>query len=172
MATITTGFYTSSNIGAAVQTALNSTGPAGFTVTFNSTPQTITVSNASNFQLLFGSNTANSCASLLGFTNSNTTLATSATATGILNLSPNLSFNIQLNNISNIFNANSNYFTFVIPITVSSGGMMVYEPSNKFCQIATLPNSLNNIQIQVVDDSSRNIALLTDWYMILEAFDD
>lgn len=172
-ASIPVGYYDQLTLPSAVQTAMNAVS-SGFTVSFNATPSTITIANATSF-VLNNSNALNSIASILGFTPVDTTAGTSTTSTGILDLSPLMSFNINIsdqNNVQIVINNGStssvNATTFIVPVIQDTGFVVYYEPKDRLQQIINFGQPMTALEITVTDDKGNNVNLLADWYIIID----
>lgn len=146
-AQIVTGFYTSSTISSAVQTCLNSVGPGDYTVTYSAISGKLTITKgASTFYQEF-TFTDNTSAKLLGFTNLDGSAATSQVSAHPINLAPVLSFNITINNETNIIQGSNSSCSFVVNNTIDSGDIVFYEPKTTYQEINLDPTSLLHIQI-------------------------
>jgi hypothetical protein len=168
-ATIAVGYYNSGTLTSALQTAMDAVS-SGFTVTYNTIQGTVTIANATAF-VLNNSITTNSLAPVLGFTATDTSSSTSVTSTGILNLSPITSFNINISDQNGIILVNtnsSNATTFVIPIVQDTSFVCYYEPTDGFDQVVTFAQTMLHLNIAVTDDQSNVLPLLADWYIIIE----
>jgi hypothetical protein len=169
-AVLTPGYYSDSDLLVQLASAMTATS-AGFqtyTVTRSALPMRITIAGTQNFQLLFGSNTVNSAAEIIGFMPIDTPSATSQLAQNISNLSTLRSFSINLNMENGFSDSIGNASTFVIPILGVSGAINIYEPPLHFQQRVTCNSSTSNLRIKVTDDNANALGLCSDWYMILQ----
>lgn len=170
VATIVNGFYNSSTFVTAVATALTtaSGGYNTYTGTLGSATQLATLSATYAFSLTFGTNTSNSCAQLLGFTNTDTSSATSQTGTLVVNMSPILTYNIRVNNIESTADSTSNGSTFIIPVNVNTMAFTQYDPSGHYPQYITFNNPTSTLQVSVTDQNNNPLNLNgVNWYFVL-----
>ena len=100
------------------------------TAAFSSTTGLLTITSTQNFTLTFGNNSASSAAKTLWFATTNTTSATTATASYIPNLSGPNSVNIviQESNINSWFNGLGQYGSILVPMDVGQGSLKYYKP--------------------------------------------
>ena len=130
--TVSPGFYTSSSLPSALQTALGGT----FTVTFNSITNKITIANSNSFTI-----TGGTMLNVLGM-QVTSVAATSVEGTGLFNLSYDLlNFYVCINGVQNITSvAGGPYATFIIPMDVNTCEIMTYIPDS-LCVITFQPTS-------------------------------
>ena len=172
-ATITSGFYTTSSLPTAVKTAMDtaSGGTQTYTITINPDTQVMTIASTGNTSLKFGTNTTNSSASILGFSNTDTTASGSNVGNYIVNLNRQNFYKVNINSISNNYhsgtqNVNS---TFVIPITSNPQEVISYAPEESFSQHITFENNVKELRVVVTDESSNTINLNgVEWFFIIK----
>lgn len=168
-ATITAGFYTSSTLTAAVKTALDaaSGGFQTYTVSIDSTTMKLTVTAGAAFQFLFGTVSTSSAASVLGFSDSDTSAATSQTSDNIINLNPVLSFNINIEGEGDILTAAGNQQTFTVAITGNSQSYVQYTPDPGAISV-TFRTPKKTLRVKVQDDNGQLLDLNgADYYVLL-----
>lgn len=174
IATLTSGLYDTvatstimDNIKSAMDTA--SSGYNTFTVAFDNNSLKLTISAGNAFSFTFGTNTTATARRILGYNESDTTAGTSQLSPNIINLTPSLNLNINVNGIGEIDDINSGATTFAIPIDV---GQLLYAvdsyATDKFCQHVTFPNGTRKLHIVVTDDDGNTASLNgVDWMMTL-----
>ena len=175
-ATLTNGFYNSSNIASNIENALDTTSASvglnfNYTVSLNSITNklTIGVGGGHTCSFKFASNTNSSADRILGFFNEDTQSLSSLTSTQPINLVDTLSYNISLQgqNVSSNIQDNSNtIYSFAIPINGNSLEIFNYEPIHNLT--VNFNNPVYNMRIQVFDEKGSEISLFHDWYMILQ----
>jgi hypothetical protein len=165
-AQIPVGFYTNSTIASSVQTTMNAQ-YSGFTVTLSSLTNVITIANSTDFVLNFGTQKNNSSANLLGFNWSDTISNTSVSGNSSIDLAPYNTFNIRINNLTNIENSNSNSFTFCVPITSGVNSLNYFEPFNTNW-IVSFPTPTQNLNISILDEFGKQIIIGANWSMVFE----
>ena len=175
-ATIASGFYTPTTFLTAIGTAMTtaSGGYNTYTATQDTAKQTVTVTASTNpFQLMFGTNTTNTAAYLMGFINVDTASATSQTGTGIMNLNQTQSFNIDIvGTTSGVADAKSNSYTLCIPNSVNSQEVVHYYPTPETVQIVEFQEGVNQIKATVRDDNQNLLGLNNaDWWALLQPLD-
>ena len=172
-ATLTTGFYNSTNILPNIKSALETISLASgagltYTCTLNSTTNKITITVSSGtFQMLMGTNTVNSAKYLIGYTN-DTTSQTVLTADYPLNLTDGYSYNIRIDGHgvkNNLRDNNNNFYSFSIPILSNSLDVFLYEPVN--APIIEFENRISQLRVSVWNEDGDQIQLLHDYYFIL-----
>ncbi|MBW2975395.1 hypothetical protein KY366_06770 [Candidatus Woesearchaeota archaeon] len=133
-ATLTGGqVYTASTLLAEVQTQMNSayTPDNNFTVTLSSTTNKYTITHSStNFSLTFATNTSRSARILLGFSETDTTAATSQTGDGMFNLGYKETIFVLSNKLANgngyVNNKKTSNVIFPLICDESFGSYMSY----------------------------------------------
>ena len=170
-ATMNQGAYSTSSITTEVARAMNAAGATGtFSATWSSTTGLINITNSTTaFSLQFGSYTNNSAAYPLGFTSSNTTSATSQTATNVLQITP-VSVTILISGSGNLYNhANQTRLGVYVPMNVSFGSVNYFFPNQEFKQILAFDTTQNSLNIQVFDSANNALSLNgADFEILLE----
>lgn len=175
--TLPLGSPSATDLATFLQTALNSVspGPLTYSVTFDSSTNKFTISNApaTNFSLTF---TSNSPYVQLGFNVGTTSTGTSLTSTNVINLSGTNFFMIQLTNIpqTNTTSKKTSY-TFKVPITVAPFSTEIYTNNGQWNQIVDYGNSspvdINMLAVKLVDYNNNVINLNgNDWSFTLTIF--
>jgi hypothetical protein len=164
-ATIPAGYYTTSGstsiltaIGTAMTTA--SGGFATFTAAMGASSQFITITSTQNFSLKFGTSTTASAAKTLGYASSDTSAATTATATNVPALSGPASVNIIVNESRcyNYYNGAGNYGNILVPIDVSFGALKYYKRDD-FRQYVYFETPQSVLNIRLTDTNGSNLSL-------------
>jgi hypothetical protein len=171
VATLTPGYYTSSDLIAQVASQLTaaSAGFATYSCVQSALPLRITISSTAPFSLQFGTDSVNSAATILGYLPVDTGTASSQTAPNMCNLASVRSFNIRLNNECQFNDVNGRGCTFVVPILGNSNSVSVYEPSIQFPQTVTFSPAVSVLNISVCDDNGIPLDLSADFYLILQS---
>ena len=169
-AVIPEGFYTAATYITAIGAAMTSAGSGSTYTAFRDTVSLClkVVSSNNAFCFTFGSNTLNSAAIMMGYAQADTLAAYLLTASNIVNISQTRSFNISINNYSNINGLNGNGYTFVIPVTGTTPSLMSYEPTQWFNQSFVVDSPTQTLDIAVYDDNHVLLNCFSDFYMILE----
>jgi hypothetical protein len=168
-ATVTPGFYNSTNICAAIDAAMTSAsgGFAAFASSFSAISALITIASTQSFSMKMATNTDSSIGPSIGFT-TDTATSTSITGSSIINLQSTLAFNIVINDQHNISDLTGNCAsTFIVPVQANSLTYVVYEPTANFEQ-AFVVESANQLKVKVYDDRNQPVPLSTEWFMILQ----
>ena len=161
-AQIVAGEYTTSTIASALQTCLNSTGAGGFTVSFSSTTNCLTVANASSFALRFSNNPTYSCERQLGWiVGQDTAYGTSLTAPNGVQLLCSLGYLIQIFEASTrIVNSdNTSGGSAYYPKIGTYGEVQIYNNHNSHDQYIKLLSNCSTISIRITDSLNRLVAL-------------
>ncbi len=170
-ATITAGFYTSTNIAAAVKTALDtaSGGHNTFTVSYSSSTGKLTISAGNAFYFRWASDADNTCYRELGFQKANTASGTSITAPCCLNLN---ACNQLLLNISNAHASyQSTSYTqgnVLIPLEANGLEFKTYYFNRDIQQCVQFDTNAKRITLTLRDDLGRIRSLNgTDYSLVL-----
>jgi hypothetical protein len=161
--TITPGIYTASQLAAAVATAITAHTATGSVFTGDYSAMTgkmsFTAAPVVVWSFTFDVDTANSIGSLIGFNGSEA----DPSAGGALqaNVAPLLSFNINIGSATEVRDAKSNAYTYVIPVSEGPGSFILWNAKANYDQVAQLPRAMS-LTIQVVDDDTNVIPLLLD----------
>ena len=164
---IVEGYYDIFKLVTALENALNNVSLNNYSVTYNSITNKLTISANVNFMLLFV-NKFDSIGEIIGFESEiNTNNNTSHTSQNFVNLDNVLSYNIDINGISNIIYDNFNSCSFIVPQNSPLGNYIYYEPIN-FNQVINFQKPTNLLHVRLFDDHNKIIDIHTDWYMVLQ----
>jgi hypothetical protein len=172
-ATLTNGFYNSTNFPANVKSALETISTSSgasltYTVTVNSTTNKLVITPSSgNIQILMGTNTLNSAKYLTGFTVDTSSLS-SLTGDSPINLTDSYSYNIRIDahGVKNLlYDNNNNFYSFSVPILSNSLDVFTYEPQIAFC--IQFENRVNQLRVTILNEDGDQMELLNDYYFIL-----
>ena len=172
-ATLTNGFYNSTNIISNIKSAMETISLAlgaglTYTCSLNSTTNKITILVSSGtFQMLMGSNIINSARYLLGFT-TDTTAQSVLTGDVPINLTDSPSYNLRIDAHgikNNLRDNNNNFYSFSVPILSNSLDVFLYEPVN--APIIEFENRASQLRISVYNEDGDPVVLLHDYYFIL-----
>lgn len=151
-ATMPEGFYTSSNIAAAVQTQMNAVS-SGYTVTLSTLTNRLTIANASSFTINSTSDGSlpNSCAPLLGFGTSASSSGTSITAGACINLAFPLSLLVEINQIATVRTMKNVpvYGTFLIPLKENSNDIVVFSNNADYESFLRIDSNTVNFDVKL-----------------------
>src|SRR6185312_9625857 len=166
-ATITTGFYTPTTLASAVAAAMTAGTGTGstFTGTYSTLTGKISFTSSPSTTLVFRANTINLIGPLMGYDGTETD--PSLGGNNIANVQPLLSWNISINNTPNCTNNTGNTWTYTVPMLANLGDSYLYTPAPGYFQDVTFTRA-SVLTIQVTDDSSNIINLLSDWYLELQ----
>ena len=129
---ITIGNYDVYTFIAELQSKFNSVS-SGYTVTYSDVSMKLTIRNTINFQLLFGTYTTNSSAYIMGFNNTNTSLALSQLSNNCINLSLPLYICCDITELGISCKTTDNTCTvFVFPNKVNIGDILSYSENTDY----------------------------------------
>lgn len=169
--TLTSGNYTATALAAHIETKLtadNTNVGDVYTVACPTLTNKMTITNStSNFSLTFGTNTANSCAYVLGFTNTNKTAAKTYTGENVVCLGVKyLTVESDLCLGQNTYtSATLNNVLAYVPVNVNTGDLIAhsYELAKSF---KVNRSELSRFYIRVKDDRGNTVDLNgVDWSM-------
>ena len=163
------GYYTSTTLPAAVASAMTtaSGGFSTYTSSLNATSQQLTITAGNNFALTFGTNTANSAATALGFAAVDTAAATSQTSNQVVNLLGTLCFNILISDVTGTSSTKGSGASFVVPIDQNSLSVVVYDGKHPL-QKVHFESPVKNLRVQLFQDNGQPLSLnACDWQMTL-----
>ena len=186
---VTPTSWTGSAVATALQTTLNSSGPAGFTVTYSSITGKFTITNASSFYLPFQSMTsANRLWEVLGFPKQTQTAAgTSLTSTYMAKIQGISKYFINSVNLarqktymsptqtlqgsSTIINNSQSVFA-VIPIKVNLFETIEYNKQNYASTEYQFGNTsvLQTIDLSITDEYGNLLPVEDEWTLVLTAW--
>lgn len=170
--TVAPGYYTDTTLLTAVQNAMNGAGGrTDYVCAVNGNSRIITISAGGNFSMTFGTNTANSIAGVLGFTNVDTTIGTSSVGTYVLNLRTIQLIGVILSSPSgtykNVYGANSRQFSFILPVLVNTQDIIFYS-EDFYRQQIYIDTPINTLTVSVVDINGNPLNIQNvDWNFIL-----
>lgn len=175
VATITPGFYTSfDTLATEVCTQMLAVDPVepGVTLTaaYSATTgyYTFTCVGATSIYFRWASGTANSARGLLGFSATDGTHNLVQTSDQLANLSPVMSYNINVGDVRGLSLSNGNASTFSCPIDTISGGISNWRCDGYNKQLVKFPYPITNLKLQVTDDNGTALNLNgIDYYIIL-----
>ena len=172
--TISPGYYSTSGSNS-ILTALASamtTASGGYntyTATIGAANQLITVAAGNNFSFTFGTNTSRSLAQTLGFTNTNTTAATSSTAVNLPNLGGinSVAIYIPQSTATNFECSSGSFGNVLVPMDVAFENRKFYIEYD-FKQKVLFAKNCQTINIILRDTSGNNVSLNnTEWEMAI-----
>ena len=168
--TVPPGIYSSSGSNSiATQMTAASSASATITAAFDAYNQKLTITSTQNFSLKFGTNTTNSIAKTLGYTNADTTAATIATATYLPSLSGPSSVNIRIAecDIVSWNNGLGQYGSVLLPMNVSANALKEYTKDD-FRQFVGFRTPVQQLNISVFDTTGNALSLNgTDWELAM-----
>lgn len=179
--------WTGTDLATVLQTALNSTGGGGFTVTYSSVTMKFTITNATSFALSFASAPATDVLyNVYGFAKGvNTALGTSLTSTYMAKCQGFSAFYLSSRALTrskafysgitastqgtatNLINSMQNPF-MMIPVDVGLGEMIKIVECDLEINQFNSDQVLENIDIQVVDEYGQPITLEAEWNFTLD----
>lgn len=168
VSTLTNGNYTATSLADHIQTVLNAVSPT-FTVSFSTTSGKITISSTGNFSLTFGTNTVNSCASTIGFNDSNKTGQPTYTGENVVNLnSKYYTVHADILNTNNTHQSDQiNSIIAIVPNNVNFGDCICYSP-NLAKSFELKQTEISSLNFYVKDDKKNTVDLNgVDWSMNL-----
>ena len=180
---ITTGIYDATSLGTSLQTALNnaSGGFNTYTVSFNTQTKKYTLSAGNAFILKFA-NALTSLWKIMGYSTSggitsvDSVSGTTTSSPFVVNFSLPLSVYIQIPTFqSNYITTSQDRFTYYVPLTVSSGGIVEYKSKDywdQYINVDPYTTSLNKLEVLLTgaNNSAMNLQN-SEWEMILEMCD-
>lgn len=168
-ATITPGIYSSSDITTAIKTAMDDQSTITFTVSIGTNTQKLTIAGDSPYTLKFATNTTNSAASILGFTNTDTSSSTSQVATNVINLAYPAGCLVRINDIDNVSTSTSGVSgTLYFPIETNSSDISVFKSENSYAMYASFQRT-SLIKVKLLDDQGNPLSLNgADWTICLK----
>lgn len=167
--TLNPGNYSASAIATEIQTKLNASASSlTFTVSFSSNTMKMTIAADGAFVLKFTN--SQSCWRELGFTNTDTSSATSHTGTNVISLDRPHHIYIHVAELdSRIETSSSSFFPhFVLNINSNAGDLSFYHSLSSFSQTIYMNRtSLHNLNITLTDEDGNDIDLNgSEWSMI------
>lgn len=175
LAAIPAGFYTGTDLAAAIQTAMNAL-LAGFTVTYSTLTYTFTITNAVTWRFMFATFPSQIGNKITGFNAVDGTLALSQASQNIAVLSGPQRLNFQFiempkeETASNLTDA---YWAFSVPIDQGPGFLVEFNQGSGYEQSYNYesPYTIQKLNYIVTTDGGEVAALNgTDWLMELQCF--
>jgi hypothetical protein len=167
---IPSGFYNSYSVFAtAVAMAMTANGGGTVTCSVNSLTNILTVNNTTTFAFAFATNTTNSAAEVMGFTEMDSISDTSQVGTKVINLLSTSFYNFSISEASiGMKTLSGQQYTFSIPALTTTPGQAYYEPSEQF-PIQIRLNATKTLTVKIYDDRGRILNnMYSDWNMIIE----
>jgi len=149
------GSYNTSNLPSTIQTALNGAGLGIiFTVTYSDTTLKLTISGSVAFSITAGANSIND---LIGFLPAGPLL--SITGTDILDLSGEQYYYLIIDVFNNNIKSSNikDYGAYVIPSSVSSGGISQFRMNTDYPAIETTTSNINKMNIAIKTYNGRYV---------------
>jgi len=185
-ATVSAGDYNANSLATVLQSAMTSAISNGWSVVYNPSQFTYTITGTTAFQLLFSSGThaSTSLWQVLGFASTtglagiDTTSATSTTSTQVVQFDLPLQVFINITNLpsSNIWTSDGDTFSFIVPVDVNPGNIVQYDSMSNFDQYVKVPDNLNFINtLQVTLTSRKNTSISlngSEWMFAIEFVND
>lgn len=170
-ATLATGIYTSSNIAAAVKTALDAVSSTTYTVSLSSTTNKLTFTPGGGGTMYFrwGVDANDSCFRELGFNKTTGSAATTQTSDNPINLNSTLSLLIDINEVrdTDIRISGSSTIDCVVYCPISSAaGSYTNLTKEQITQHLTF-NGTKSLKIQIRDMNSRIVNINSDFEILL-----
>lgn len=165
------GAYTSTTLPIAIAAAMNAVDSgAAYSCTYSATTFLLTIAATASFQILFSNN--NSPWYECGFTNQDTTTATTITGTNSIQLGLPLSVYIEIPSLTMgmLSSRVNDRCTFVVPLNVDSGQIQYYADGNSYQQYYTFAAGihLQDISVRVRTRNGQTLDLIgADWQMHL-----
>lgn len=172
--TLTVQDYTASQLATELQTQLLAASVNTATATFNTQTNKITISSGANFMMKMASNTANSAAAAIGFTQ-DTANATSAVGDQCVNLSNPNQIVVDITGCNSLDSFSTRQSaTFIISAyqATSFGDLVNWKRTDGYRQKMNLYEDSMMLQVRLKDGSGNSISLNgSNWALILERVD-
>ena len=172
IATIPEGIYDNSTILGAIKVSMEATAYAGIiTASYDLTSHKYSIAGTVNFELQFGSFTANSMSYILGFNDIDTGLAASHEANNISNLSVPDYFFINMSGLNNqIRSTNGQHASFIVFTYVHSGHINHHlEKTHYHMKNSNNSHVMQRAKIELKDKDGNIFDINNcDWSMLLE----
>lgn len=175
-ATLTNGSHNSTTLLTEIQTQLNAESSQAYTVTYDDITNKYTIACDVNCQILFDTNPQSSypnCGTVIGFSDTDTTAATSVTGDLMANFSPLLSLAISLegNCYSNYNTNDRTHCNIYIPLNESFGFYQIIDKT-KFSQYLQFDYKQNVISVKIMGTDNNEVDLNgIEWEMLIEKID-
>lgn len=165
-ASIAEGIYNSTEIAAAIKTAMDAAGSETYTITLDDTTQKLTFAATGNFYLRFADNEGAS--ERLGLDRINTDSDTSYTAPNVINLALPHALIIDLDRNENFESSGNDRGTIYIPFDVGSSDIMNYKRDENFSQTIKF-DRMSLLTVKLKDSDNNYINLNgANWELLLK----
>jgi hypothetical protein len=162
------GFYSTSDITAAIKTAMEGVSTTTFTVTLDSATQKLSIAGSTPFSLTFGTHTTNSIASTIGYKNVDTNTASSHVADYIIDLSYPRMLLFTINGRKNVVTTKGIDATMAVAINANSTEFITEYVVKDFAMQVQLDND-TTLAVSVADEYGDTLDLNgANWQMILK----
>lgn len=172
MAIIPSGSYNSTTILSALSNAMNIIYPVGlYIATYDTTTFKISISSVSNFQFMFGTNTAASLGPLIGFTVDTVNLSVQ-TGNNVIQLSSPLFYYINMDGFPfNVISTNKfDQANFIVSSTVNSGSLQTFNLLSNFVECGRYyDQNISELHVSLSTSGNQSIDLNgSEWCFLLE----
>ena len=169
-ATLTNGYYDSTDFVSMLETQLNSVCSGTITCALDSNTHKLTISNTNNFYFTFATNTDNSARFLMGFNATDGTNQMTQTSDNCIDLNPykDIFINISENDDRDIEGVNYFNTSLIINGDGNFGEIMRYIPKDNFDQYMKLSRQTKYITIKIHDSNNNDINLNSEYSIIFE----
>ena len=168
-ATLTNGYYDSSDFVSHLSTILNNEAIGTITITLDENTRKLTITDTLNIHFTFGSNTNNSGNKLMGFNETDGTANTTQVSENAIDLNSckNIFINISENDDKNIIG--TEYFDSSLIITGLGefGEMVRYIDNDNFDQYIKMRNT-KYLELNFHDSNNNEISLNSEYILILK----
>ena len=180
-ATLTTGNYIPSTLVTEIQTQMNSayTPDNNFTCTYSSSIGKVTVTHsATNFQLMFSTNTTASARKLLGFNAEDTVAGLTVTSTNLIDLNCNRNLFLVSRALTNDYSLiadNRMRVLLPIPVTTTFGGLIQWRSyGDKWTTKFTTPQNFQVLDFKLYQEDLTNLVPMNgiDWRITLRLMEE
>jgi len=172
IATIQPGVYDYQSITTAINTAFQNAAYTGvMNSSYSTTTLSFTLTGTTAFSLLFGTNTLNSAAYILGFNNADTSSSTVQIANNASNLSLPPYFYINIDNfVDQITTSNGDFCTFLIMTqNISSFVTFHWDHTHYTLKTEGILEPLQTLSVNLKYRNNLDFNINnTDWQMLLE----
>ena len=173
VATLSSGAYTYITLPIELKRAMDDVSSQSFDVSYSEITfkLSVTVTSVASFKFTF-SNTSNSAARILGFQNSDTSLAATHTSFFSLNLSLPMYFFVQIPELGTHVKSSSqnDWGTFVLTTSGNSGDILTFNMFSGYQLLESFQHSsLSSVNIRLVNSGGELLDLRgLDWIMVLK----
>ncbi len=168
---ITPGNYSIENLLIILKSTMEDASSVTFTPTYTDITMKIQIDGDSAFSFTFGTNTTNSAAYMLGFTNTDTTASTTNIGQKTINLAVPLYINIHVDSFTSMIkSSNSQDHPTFCCATSGIGSDVLLWSSSSYCRQITKcsRDDIQNLRVSLKSYGNRPIDLNDgDWSMLL-----